>query len=80
MGKLRHFAMSVPDPWKTAEFYMEVFGFEKVQTVQGKWGYGHMLGDGTISLAILRFDTDVAAGNQGHGLGSTVVHQHTDPL
>jgi hypothetical protein len=26
MGKLRHIAMSVPDPWSTAEFYKYAFG------------------------------------------------------
>ena len=30
MGRLRHFAMSVPDPWKTAEFYKHAFGMEVV--------------------------------------------------
>ncbi len=29
-GKLRHIAMSVPDPWKAAEFYKRVFGMEVV--------------------------------------------------
>jgi catechol 2,3-dioxygenase-like lactoylglutathione lyase family enzyme len=66
MAKLRHLAITTPDPDKTAAFYMDVFGFEKVRTVEGAWGKGHMLADGTISLAILRFDTDVAAGAE-HG-------------
>ncbi len=26
MGKLRHIAISVPDPWKTAEFNKFAFG------------------------------------------------------
>jgi catechol 2,3-dioxygenase-like lactoylglutathione lyase family enzyme len=26
MGKLRHIAMAVPDPWKTAEFYKYACG------------------------------------------------------
>jgi len=29
-NKLRHIAISVPDPWKTAEFYQQAFGFKKV--------------------------------------------------
>ena len=33
-GKLRHIAISVPDPEKTAEFYMSVFGMEKVTSVK----------------------------------------------
>ena len=30
MGKLRHIALQVPDPWKAAEFYMQAFGMTKV--------------------------------------------------
>jgi hypothetical protein len=30
VGKLRHFAMSAPDPWKTAESYKYAFGMEVV--------------------------------------------------
>ena len=30
MAKLRHIAMSAPDPWKTAEFYKCAFGMEVV--------------------------------------------------
>lgn len=30
MSRLRHIAISVPDPWATAEFYMKAFGPKKV--------------------------------------------------
>jgi catechol 2,3-dioxygenase-like lactoylglutathione lyase family enzyme len=30
MSKLRHIALSVPDPWATAEFYMKAFDLKKV--------------------------------------------------
>ena len=30
MGKLRHIALSVPDPWQAAEFYIKAFGMKKV--------------------------------------------------
>ena len=30
MAKLRHIAITGPDPWKAAEFYMRAFGMEKV--------------------------------------------------
>ena len=32
-GKLRHLALSVEDPEKTAEFYMSVFGMETIPVV-----------------------------------------------
>ena len=30
MAKLRHIAITVPDPAKAAEFYMKAFGMQKV--------------------------------------------------
>ena len=30
MAKLRHIAITVPDPWKAADFYMQAFGLKKV--------------------------------------------------
>ena len=30
MGKLRHIAITVPDPWAAAEFYRQAFGMTKV--------------------------------------------------
>src|SRR4029077_7787957 len=29
-GKIRHIAISVPDPWAAAEFYKEAFGLEEL--------------------------------------------------
>ena len=57
-GKLRHIALSVPDPEKTAEFYMSVFGLEKVTTVKAPMADGVYLSDGTINVALLRYKDD----------------------
>jgi catechol 2,3-dioxygenase-like lactoylglutathione lyase family enzyme len=54
-GKLRHIALTVPDPWKAAEFYMKAFGMHKVAV-------GVYLSDGVINLALLNYKTDEAAG------------------
>src|SRR6266851_6481650 len=65
VGKLRHFAMSVPDPWKTAEFYKYAFGMEVVGETDSSLAEGAFLSDGVINLALLYFKSDEAA--QGAG-------------
>ena len=35
MAKLRHIAITVPDPQKAAGFYMRAFGMEKVGETDG---------------------------------------------
>lgn len=62
MAKLRHLAIATDDPDRTAQFYVDTFEFRRIREASGEWGYGHILSDGTINLAILRFTTDAAAG------------------
>ena len=62
MAKLRHLAIATDDPDATAQFYVDVFEFTRLRTAQGKTYHGHILSDGTINLAILKFETDEAAG------------------
>ena len=62
MAKLRHLAIATDDPDATAQFYVDVFEFRRIRTAQGKTYHGHILSDGTINLAILKFETDDAAG------------------
>jgi len=61
-GKLRHLAISVQDPDATAEFYMSVFGMERVTSVKAPLADGVYLTDGTINLAILRYKEDEPVG------------------
>jgi methylmalonyl-CoA/ethylmalonyl-CoA epimerase len=62
MAKLRHIAIATEDPDTTANFYREVFDLAHLRDVEGKWGYGQILSDGTINVAVLKFVTDEAAG------------------
>ena len=62
MAKLRHLAVATEDPDTTAQFYMDVFEFTWVRKAGGDWGYGHILTDGTMNLAVLRFTEPAAAG------------------
>lgn len=62
MAKLRHIAITVPDPKKAAEFYMKVFGMKKVGETDWANARGVYLSDGTINLALLNYKTEEAAG------------------
>lgn len=62
MAKLRHIAITVPDPQKAAKFYMRVFGMKKVGETDWVNARGVYLSDGTINLALLNYKTEEAAG------------------
>ena len=64
-ARLRHIALSVPDPDKAAKFFEEAFGMKRV----GKAGIGCYVSDGTINVALLKYDGDVPGFHKGyHGL------------
>jgi methylmalonyl-CoA/ethylmalonyl-CoA epimerase len=65
MGKLRHIAFSVPDPWKAAEFYMRVFDMKKVGETDSPLASGVYLSDGTVNVALLHYKNDEFAGHRG---------------
>ena len=67
MAKLRHIAITVPDPWKAAEFYMQAFGLKKVGETDWENARGVYLSDGVINLALLHYKTEEAAGELGRG-------------
>jgi methylmalonyl-CoA/ethylmalonyl-CoA epimerase len=71
-GKLRHIAMSVPDPWKTAEFYKHAFGLEVVGETDSSLAEGVFLTDGVVNIALLKFKSDEGA----HGTGCDYVGIH----
>lgn len=64
MAKLRHVAIAVPDPEKSARFYEKVFGLKRVGTTDSELASGVYLSDGVISLALLDYKTDEAAGEE----------------
>lgn len=65
MGKLRHIALSVPDPWQAAEFYQKAFGMTKVGETDSSLARGVYLTDGVVNLALLNYKSDQAAGDRG---------------
>ena len=71
-GRIRHVALSVQDPWETAEFYKEALGLEEVTELDGVLAEGVFLTDGVVNLALLKFKTDAAS--QGTGKDFVGIH------
>ncbi len=71
-GFLRHVALSVADPWETAEFYKATVGLEEVAELDGPLAEGVFLTDGVVNLAILHFKSDEAS--QGTGVDFVGIH------
>jgi catechol 2,3-dioxygenase-like lactoylglutathione lyase family enzyme len=71
-GRIRHFAISVPDPWAAAEFYKTAFGLEELGETDGKLAEGVFLTDGVVNLALLKFKDDEGA--QGTGKDYVGLH------
>jgi len=65
MGKLRHIAITVPDPWAAADFYCQAFGMTKVGETDHALARGVYLTDGVVNLALLHYKTEAAAGERG---------------
>jgi lactoylglutathione lyase len=64
-ARLRHIALSVPDPEKAAKFFEDAFGMKVV----GKAGIGCYVSDGTVNVALLKYDDEVPGFHKGyHGL------------
>ena len=71
-GRIRHVALSVTDPWETAEFYKQAVGLQEVTELDGPLAEGVFLTDGVVNLAILHFKSDEAA--QGTGADYVGIH------
>ena len=59
-AKLRHIAITTPDPWKTAEFYMNAFGLKKVGETDSTLAIGVYLSDGVINMALLKYKARIS--------------------
>ena len=62
MAKLKHIAMSVPDPEGIADFYCQAFDMTRVGTTNSPLATGVYVTDGVITLALLKYKTDKYAG------------------
>ena len=65
--RLRHIAITVPDPEKAAQFYIQAFGLKRVGETDWENARGVYLTDGEINIALLHYKTEAAAGQRGRG-------------
>lgn len=63
--KIKHIALSSPDPERIARFYETVFGLKRMGPNSSSLARGFYLSDGQINLAVLRFSSDAVAGPLG---------------
>ena len=57
-ARLRHIAISVPDPEEAAVFFEKAFGMTRA----GNAGFGIYMTDGTMNVALLRFPEEMFDG------------------
>ena len=62
MAKLKHIALSVKDPEKTAQFYESAFDLQRVGKIDSALAKGIYLSDGVINIALLSYKTDEMSG------------------
>jgi catechol 2,3-dioxygenase-like lactoylglutathione lyase family enzyme len=65
VGKLRHIAISVPDPEKAAQFYERAFGLRRVGSTDWEGAHGVYLTDGVMNIALLHYRKEEYAGKRG---------------
>jgi len=65
MAKLRHIAITVPDPEKAAAFYIEALGLRRVGTTNWEGAQGVYLSDGVMNIALLKYKKEEYAGKLG---------------
>ena len=73
MSKIKHIAIATQDPDKTAGFYKDVFDLQEVGRVDNENAEGYYLSDGHVNLAVLRFKSEMVAG-QEFGTGYSGIH------
>jgi lactoylglutathione lyase len=61
-ARLRHIALSVSDPDQAAKFFEDAFGMHRV----GKAGIGCYVSDGTINVALLKYEGEVPGFHKGY--------------
>ena len=69
MARIVHIALKVNDLEKATEFYEKGFGFVEVETGQVRDHTSRHLTDGTIGLALIKYDSEDSAEARASGAG-----------
>ena len=74
MSRIVHIALKVDDLDKTSEFYEKVFGFSPMDTTRVRDHTSRHLSDGTIDLALIKYDSEASDESRASGLGPCIHH------
>jgi lactoylglutathione lyase len=74
MSRIVHLALKVDDLEKATEFYETVFGFKEVETSKVRDHTSRHLTDGTIDLALIKYDSEESAESLASGQGPCIHH------
>lgn len=74
MARIVHIALKVEDLGKTSEFYEKVFGFTHMETGKVRDHTSRHLTDGSIDLALIKYDSEESAEAKAAGQGPCIHH------
>ena len=74
MARIVHIALKVDDLERTTEFYEKVFGFKDMETSKVRDHTSRHLSDGTIDLALIKYDSEDSAEARASGAGPCIHH------
>ena len=74
MARIVHIAIKVDDLEKTTQFYEKVFGFQPVETSKVRDHTSRHLSDGTIDLALIKYDSEESRESLASGSGPCIHH------
>lgn len=74
MARIVHIALKVEDLDRASEFYEKLFGFAPVDTSKVRDHTSRHLTDGTIDLALIRYDSEESAEAKAAGEGPCIHH------
>jgi lactoylglutathione lyase len=74
MARIVHIALKVEDLEKTTQFYENVFGFKEMETAQVRDHTSRHLSDGSIDLALIKYDAEESKESLAAGQGPCIHH------
>jgi lactoylglutathione lyase len=73
-NRIVHIAVKVEDLESTGDFYRNVFGFKEMDNAKVRDHTSLHLSDGTIDLALIKYDSEQSAESKAAGLGPCIHH------
>jgi len=74
MARIVHIALKVDDLEKASQFYENLFGFKDMETAKVRDHTSRHLSDGTIDLALIKYDKEESAESLASGAGPCIHH------